>query len=665
MQEYSDEKQPNIKKLSKELIGEDIPSIEFAPESSNDDDIVKYIDMLYRDSVTEIEKHRVEWEANKKAYSARSVDQHNFDDAIVDEDNMPQVYCSAIVADKVEDVVAIQLSGRPTVYPLPHVNPQFNYESYLTETDDTPDIFTRNLWSFCFKDLQERRNMQELNIKFATDSRLFGFTVAKICQEYDFDVQDQDVSIKICEPGSVMFGFDSDNNDRFNYVFHRTWKSVFQAITKYPKFKDDIISAVGGNSNLLSVNIPQEERAKCKNKVCIVEGYLRDLTKINDEVQIQTQDEYGNNTYQYGTEEVYKYPTGRKVVFIEQANGIKILEDGENPYNKFPFEIFASKPVSWDYVGRNEASPLRALQFADDYVFQQMMANIKKLGNGVMVYDRKGIQDPDLIEMKVGEMIPVDYMGAIQFEISKGITTDAERAHNLILQAAREISGVEAVSEGKPAGSITSGIGISLLQESTNRKVRVASDVYAEFLQRVWKQAADIMIDIYKAGRKLRCSDTDGIAVTLPVDLYEVTDAIDVAVDSFTALALDPVSMSNLALSLLQVKDQNGMPIIDRKLLAEWLKIPGLREAMKRISVESMQRRQEEMQMQQLQMQGNGKQGGLPEQQGDMGQLAQPDMVNVPDEMPLNMEMGGMQEGTPGLDTMSADQIASMLGGMA
>jgi len=64
-------------------------------------------------------------------------------------------------------------------------------------------------------------------------------------------------------------------------------------------------------------------------------------------------------------------------------------------------------------------------------------------------------------------------------------------------------------------------------------------------------------------------------------------------------------------------------------------------------------------------MQGNGKQGGLPEQQGDMGQLAQPDMVNVPDEMPLNMEMGGMQEGTPGLDTMSADQIASMLGGMA
>lgn len=580
-------------------LDENKPGVEFFPASKTsdvDEAFENFLYTTYKDAFKEVvEKNENEWSENRKAYMSRGVDHHAFKDAIFTDTGTPNIYCSSVVADKIEDIVSIQLSGRPTVYPLPTHNPNFNYAPYLKE-NESPGDFVRNLWTCCFKDLQERMGMQEQAYKEGVEARLTGYVITKQTQAFDFDTKEQDVSVEICVTEDVAYDPDAKTFEENRYLFHRLWKTPYEALTLYPDYGQEIMDSVGitheDRMRKKGEGRPQREK---RNLVCIVEAYLRDLTLEEQEVYKKIKDPTtGADLEIVSTQMLPKYPNGRRITFLDGSE-IEILKDEPNPYPTFPFTKFVPKPVSWSQQGRTEATPLRALQYADDFIIQQMMVNVKKMGNGSIIYDRKGVQDIANLSGHDVEKIPVDYLGAIQYHAPENVTLNAERAHAVILAAARDISGIEAPSEGRAPGSITSGIGVSLLQEGTNRKIRPSRDIYVEFLARKWKQIGDIMRDLYQEGRVLRVSDDDGLPVRLPVNLFDVTDSIDVKTDSDTTLPSDPVSMANLALTLLQVRDENGVPIIDREYLSQWLKLPGLRESLKRIEMRSQMKATDDM----------------------------------------------------------------------
>jgi hypothetical protein len=151
------------------------------------------------------------------------------------------------------------------------------------------------------------------------------------------------------------------------------------------------------------------------------------------------------------------------------------------------------------------------------------------------------------------------------------------------------------------------------------------------------------MIDLYREGRVLRTSDEEtGLPIRLEVNLFDITDCVEVRADKDTQLPTDPVSMANLVLSLSALRDENGVPYIDRELVASLLKIPGFKEAVARINAASAAKAQAAQQAAMLQKQGGQNQSSI--EQAQTG-ASQPQVMDRSRAMRGNMGVPPQQAG--------------------
>ena len=563
------------------------PGVEFYGEhrKDSDADLSNYLAEIYEDTKKYVEPYFEEWRENRRAYMGWEYDHFGSDATLYSESGKKQIYNSNIVADKLDDLIAIQVGNNPSIFPMPEVSDTVNLATYITE-DETPVRFVSKLWRACMKDLLERRHINHITVKLGLDARLCGFSPLKVIQKYDWETQQEDIWLQVVQPENFGVDPNATSLDDARYCYEDVYMSPFEAIQLYPKYREEIIGAIGKRKkwDRETGESRDTDTDRRKRQVCIVEWFLKDdsTMKVNKEAGV---DEEGNPIIE--TVEERKYPRGRRVVWLPETK--TVLEDKPNGYNGFPYSLFVTKPVSWTAIGRIEASALRALQYTDDYVIQQMIANLKVAGNITLIYDKNAGIDIEMWKDIVGQKIPVERMGSVELVKAIAIVQEAIMAHRELIEMSRSISGVTASSEGSSSGSLSSGVALSILQEGTNRKLRYVQNLYAEFLTRVGKQICDLMKDLYRAGRVIRVSDTDDIPMRLPVSLYEVTESVDVQVDADSQLPQDPVSRMQLGLSLMDKLAEDGLPLLDRQGALELIPLTQAKETAERIEKKKAQ----------------------------------------------------------------------------
>ena len=567
--------------LKNRFIGGSAPSIEFAEA---DAELFKdYILDCYAEAVEYVKPLAIEWQQNRRAYLGKTHDHFAglASEGITGESDA--IYCSAIVQDKISDLVAIQLQSRPRVYPLPKVKENFNLPPTVLQGLPTT-AYIKKVWEKCFEDFEERKSIKKKYIQLAIDARLCNIAVAKVLIKYDWEAKQYDADLQVVQPEDFLIDPGATDLDNARYCFHRTYYSAYELCKMYPDKKDEILAAVKKDTEQGITEIRrgsgEKDSTRTKNKVEILEGYFR-----SDETESITRkiSDYDPNTGEIIEttlkEDTLKYPTGRRITMLPQSK--MLLKDEVNPYPGFPFAVFNPSPTSWSFYGRNEATPLRNLQHLDDRTFQQGESNMKMVCNSKLFYERDAIDDPDSLSNEIGEMVPIKRVGSVYYSKGTNILNDTANLHNMIEQRADSISGVHAPAAGQPL-SLTSGRAIGLLQQASNRKQIGSTDMFSEFLQKIWKQIADLMLDTYRAGRMLRVSDDDIIPTQLLFDLMECTESIDVKVGSDSAFPVDPVSKFNMFTTLAGIRDQNGIPVVDDKYILEQLSFPGISELLKR-----------------------------------------------------------------------------------
>jgi hypothetical protein len=592
------------------------PGIEFYGDGEEDKrQLAAYMKEMCDDAFKRIEKMVKEWKDNRKAYMNETFDHFLGDAAQTVQGASPANYGSGILSDKLEDLASIQVSSMPQVYPLPKHSE--DPAMYPPERVEFAGEFVKALWEKSFEDLRERLGIRELYMKFIVDAGLCHATIAKIYQVEDPGMNREDACIDIVQPEDFAPSVEATEFKKAKMVFQRIYLTLYDAIQQFPKYEHELTAAViGSGDKFPERGGTKKETTRLKGMVCLYECYVRDNTMVKKETDpLTTEDpETGELIITKQYKDVKKYPSGRKITMLDAGAGdyggkavATIVEDIPNPYKNIVYEMYCKHPVSWSPYGRCEGTPLRNLQYLDDNTMQQIRANLKLTGNETLLHDSRGLDPEDEWSNKVAQRVSVKHLGSVQYFKADNITPDGLNFHAALKRDADDLSGVYAAAEGRRSPSATSGRAIGMQQEATNRKVRPAQDIFAEFLQRVWRQVAEIMLVTYKEGRILRVSDDDGLPLMLPVDLAVVTESIDVTVDAESHFPVDPVSKFNMAMTMAQTPGPDGVPIIDPQTIMEMIRMPGISDI--------LARRQKFVTQQTMQM-GQGNMAPQPNAQG-------------------------------------------------
>lgn len=588
----------NIKTIVKRMFGgAELPGIEFYPLADGntvDKDFEKYVEKCYTEADEEVRKFIPEWNANRRAYMGETYSYFNDWSEFYDKDGRPVSYSSDCLADKINDMIAIQYSTGLKPYPLPHVNEQSEIVQDIAARMPNKMVdfkkYARKLCSKVFDDIYDRRKVDIKFMMVQLDAFLCRRGVMKTYQAHDYELGMQHVFTYVVQPENYLLDVSATDQENARYLFEKQYLTPFFLTNKHPKYKEEILRCIIGKSvSNRQVNPIDDAVRKTKvGLVLIAEGYFKDETTITA-INPKTGKE----------EETALYPHGRRVMYLPDL-GI-VLEVKGNPYKCFPYSTYEPRKVSWDQFGKNVANPIQGIQVIDDEVIQQMLANLKAVGSTIMAYRKDSIEDIDMVDNRILIKIPyLESASDISFVQARGIANDALLIHAALQGDSNRISGVEAVAEGRAAGSLQSGRALSILLEGTNRKFKITGKMFADFVSDWSKQVADIALYTTKEGMYLRVSDEDGLPFRMLFDLSEAINVIDTRVDSESKFPSDPTQLLAMLLQMVPVG------IVDRKAVLDLMNFPGSSEIQSRMEIQEQQQR--EMQMQLAQM-GKGASG--------------------------------------------------------
>ena len=477
------------------------------------------------------------------------------------EDEKRRVFRSALVASKIDTMTAIQTDNRPKIF----INPESPAPG-----GDAPAALDRlggaqglaETLTKVFDNWWEENRIDEELYSLVKEARVCGAAVAKIWWNRRLKNGRGDVVFERVPIEDFFPDPDARDIADCRFCFHAKVAEVDDIRARYGEAADAIqpdpdFSILHPGRDKCDEDDGLKYRVK---KAVLVEGYFRDGGAP------------GAGSAQS--------PNGRIVTFCGEA----ILRDEPNPYPGFPFVKFTANPIPGSFMGKSDVRDLAPVQENADMIMQQILANMRLVGNARLLYEEGAITDPDNISNAVAEKIQVTHMDGVQFVPPQAAAADGYAVYDRMLRLADDISGIHEVSEGKESGGIRSGRAIISLQEGTNRRIRPSARFFEGFLKAAGEKILWLILRHYKKGRVYRFGEARREAAELPVNLSDLDVTFDIAIGPNSTLPADRTAKANLALALLGTPAEDGLPVVDRQYVMEHLDLPGREELMQRLA---------------------------------------------------------------------------------
>ncbi|MBW1784503.1 MAG: hypothetical protein JRL30_27640 [Deltaproteobacteria bacterium] len=269
------------------------PGVEYYPLKQNaiDEDFKKYVFERYREACQSIDEKLPVWNANRSAYYGETFARFRNWSKVRTKAGFDMSYTSDSVADKVNDLIAIQTSGGIRIYALPNISEESPiFLNFIAQTDievSAALAYFRKIWEKCLQDLQERQLMNMKDIMVLLDAYLCERGITKQVQEFDWKTGQYDVSIKTIKPEHFLDDPSATHWADGEFIFEKIYMRPYAAANLYPDHKEQIYKAVIGTKNtgkaIFSTDA-QQEHDNQRNRVLVVQGYFKDDTMEIKEV---------------------------------------------------------------------------------------------------------------------------------------------------------------------------------------------------------------------------------------------------------------------------------------------------------------------------------------------------------------------------------------------
>jgi len=572
------------------------PDIEFH-ESVGSKDVFGYVVEMYEECLERHKPRKIIWQKNRKAYEGADHDIWGGAATVSEnKENDKEVYNSTLVANEIDDLVAIEDEGNPRIYPMPAVNmkgfldnsepwivellsPEFGGTGYMT-----PQEIVTKYWEVCLEDWMERNGYNVEQNKLKTDARIDGAAFTEQYIVFDPEMQEFDVRSDIVAAKHIMFDPAAKHIKDAKYIFQEKFMRVWEARKRWPKHRKKI-HATEGEKETAKEGGDSGKDNDYKNMVKIVVSYWRDNTTKTDYQDIEQQDpETGEIITAKTPIEVPKYPTGRVIIFVPDLNILLEDTDSKSPFTWFPYNSLVPTGTSKSIYGKAVATPLRALQAMESLFMQQATINVKE-NSSTQVYIREGSAvNKDKWTSRNVEIREIrGSMASVHIDGAKPAIGDIGQMLAIIDQKAKRITRIFEPSRGESPSAGTSGRAILALQAGTKQTLGPSTEAGRLSQIRAGKQIFDLMRLTHKKGRRIRVKEEDEIPPVLPFDFLEVTASVDCEIGDDTHFPVDPIGRLEFVSLLMQMKDGYGVPVIDAPFVHDVLKIRGKKKLEQRL----------------------------------------------------------------------------------
>ena len=399
-----------------------------------------------------------------------------------------------------------------------------------------------------------------------------------------------------------------DSVDSCEYIVYATYKNANQIKQLFP----DKASAIEGSRITMSelVNERDQDDARPQNQVLILEMWCRDWTTKDVDVE---------------GKETLKYPKGRVITCLPDL-GI-VLEDKKNPYNdgKFPFVLMKNYDVPFKFWGSGEVEQIVSPQRHVNELTNQIIDNAKNTANMPWIVDKNCGIGVGKLTNRPGLVIRKNPGSEVRRDNPPVMPEYVRAQIDALKSDIQDISGVLDSLRGDKQTGITTASAILALQESSQSRIRLKIKIMEYALGDVANTVYSRMQQFWKFDRWVRVTDIEGNTNLQQIDEQILKNNYDMKVMAGSTMPVNKNAMLDLMIRLAQTNAEDGMPVVDRRSLLEYLPLGDKKAIIQRY--DELKQQQEQQQQEQLNQQLQAQQQGMQTQDrqelANMGQYIQ------------------------------------------
>lgn len=391
--------------------------------------------------------------------------------------------------------------------------------------------------------------------------------------------------------------------DEAEYCMYATYKSVGELCKAFPE-KSEQLSKEGGSD--IDENLTfGKDKSNATDQILFIECYLRDYTRIDEEIE--------EEGLKYKVSKP-KYPNGRRVMI----GGDVLLSDGENPYEdgKFPFVSWTCYKVPGQFWGMSEVEELITVQTEMCNLYNSLIDNAKLNGNPWVIKDKNAGVETKSLTNTPGLVVTKNPGSEVKRDAPPPMPAYIQQVIQDLKYDMQVVSGVFDATRGERPVSITSGVAIQALQDSSQGRIRLKIQALEDMLGELGSMWLSRMQQFWELPRTIRIMggkyEPDSIPLMIdgqPVKFAEISkDEIDgdfdVTIKTGSTMPVNKSARLETVMRLAQTPAEDGMPMIDRRTVIEYCDLDNPEDIIRRFDEQAQknaeaqaeeQRRQEEL----------------------------------------------------------------------
>ena len=407
------------------------------------------------------------------------------------------------------------------------------------------------------------------------------------------------INIKPIDPFNIFPDPLAENIDNSEYIVYATYKNANQLKQMFPN-KASAIEGSRINMSELVANRDENDSQE-ENQVLVLEMWCRDWTTMDENVK---------------DKQVLKYPKGRVITCLPEL-GI-ILDDKKNPYKdgKFPFVLMKNYDVPFKFWGVGEVEQILSPQIYINELTNQIIDNAKSTANMQWIIDKNSGIGQGKLTNRPGLVIRKNPGSEVRRDTPPPMPTYVRETIDVMKADIQDISGVLDSLKGEKQTGVVAASAILALQEASQSRIRLKIKIMESNLSELANMVYSRMQQFWKLDRWVRITDIEGNPLFREIGQRVLQNDYDLKVQAGSTMPVNKNAMMDLMIRLAQTNAEDGLPVVDRKAILEYLPVGDKKAITDRFS--ELQAKQEQQQLEQQQAEQQLQQQQLAQQQQGM-----------------------------------------------
>lgn len=409
------------------------------------------------------------------------------------------------------------------------------------------------------------------------------------------------ISIKPVDPFNIFPDPLAESIDNSEFLVYATYRNANQIKQQFP----EKASAIEGSRITMSELVAERDNNDTQdaNQVLILEMWCRDWVTMDETVEGKKQ---------------LKYPKGRVITCLPEL-GI-LLSDKKNPYKdgKFPFVLMKNYDIPFEFWGVGEVEQVMSPQHYVNELTNQIIDNAKNTANMQWIIDKNSGIGQGKLTNRPGLVIRKTPGSEVRRDTPPAMPNYVREQIEVLKKDIQDISGVFDSLKGEQQGSVTAASAILALQEASQARIRLKIKLMEASLSELAQIVYSRMQQFWKLDRWVRITDVEGNPSFREIGAQVLSNDYDLKVMAGSTMPVNRNAMLDLMIRLAQTNGEDGLPLVDRKAVLEFLPTGDKKAITDRFA--ELQAQQQQAQQEQLQQEQQMQMQQAQQQKGELDQ---------------------------------------------